>query len=288
MANPCAVPHSPETPPDSPRGRRFERTELARLRAMRSALLPDELPERPALEMASCFLPANGDVGGDFFVVGANGEATVCVIGDVVGRGLEAAMRASYVRTLLASIVRFEPEPARVLTLTNDALMSDPAEGTDFITAVCLTFTPSRYEVTWALAGHPPPLSLDDGRAIGGGGTPGPPLGVGLKLDLATFAADLAPGRGLLLYTDGIVEARRDASFYGEERLANAVASMAGADPAALVEGVRADVERFAGPDFRDDVCMLALRARATVAGGDCEEVCSPDLITGSAASARG
>ena len=80
---------------DPPPARRFERTELARLRAMRSALLPDGLPERPALEMASCFLPAEKDVGGDFFVVGARGDSTVFVLGDVVGRGLDAAMRAS-------------------------------------------------------------------------------------------------------------------------------------------------------------------------------------------------
>jgi sigma-B regulation protein RsbU (phosphoserine phosphatase) len=274
--------------PDTPRGRRFERTELARLRAMRSALLPDELPDRPALEIASCFLPANGDVGGDFFVVGAKGDATVFVLGDVVGRGLDAAMRASYVRMLLASIVRFEVEPARVLKLTNDALMSDPAEGTDFITAVCLTFTPGRHEVAWALAGHPPPLSLDDGHTIGDGGTPGPPLGVGHDLDLATFTMELAPGRGLLLYTDGIVEARRDRELYGEERLAAIVGSLAGAEPAALLEAVREDLERFAGPDFRDDICMLALRARATVAAGGSEEVCSPELIRGTTASAGG
>jgi sigma-B regulation protein RsbU (phosphoserine phosphatase) len=210
----------------------------------------------------------------------------VFVLGDVVGRGLEAAMRASYVRTLLASIVRFERDPTRVLTLTNEALMADPAEGSDFITAVCLTFIPSRHEVAWALAGHPPPLSLDDGRAIGDGGTPGPPLGVGLELDLATFTTELAPGRGVLLYTDGIVEARRGGDFYGEERLAEVVASMAGADPAAVVEAVREDVERFAGTDFRDDVCLLALRARETVAAGASEEVCSPDLITGTTASA--
>lgn len=265
--------------------RRFDRSELARLRAMRSALLPDQLPERPALEIASCFLPADRDVGGDFFVVGARGDSTVFVLGDVVGRGLDAAMRASYVRTLLASIVRFEQNPARVLTLTNDALMTDRTDRTDFITAVCVTFAPERHELSWALAGHPPPLSLDDGRELGNGEPPGPPLGIADDFALETNTRHLSPGEGVLLYTDGIVEARSGEAFYGEERLGEAIVSAAGSDPAALVEAVREDVVRFAGREFQDDVCMLALRAKATVAEGDSEEVCSPDLISGSAAA---
>lgn len=257
---------------------------------MRSALLPDGLPERPALEMASCFLPANEEVGGDFFVVGAKNDKTVFVLGDVVGRGLDAAMRASYVRTLLASIVRFEPDPARVLTLTNDALMADRDEGTDFITAVCLTFSPQDQSVSWALAGHPPPLSLDTGELLGGGDgvKPGPPLAVAFDFEVSKMTTRLAPGQGALLYTDGIVEARSGSSFYGVERLAAKVASLAGAEPAALVEVVREDVERFAGTKYGDDICMLALRSLANVTAGDAEEVCSPDLISGSAAPAGG
>jgi sigma-B regulation protein RsbU (phosphoserine phosphatase) len=268
-------------PSDTPPARRFERTELARLRAMRSALLPDGLPERPALEMASCFLPADADVGGDFFVVAGRGECTVFVLGDVVGRGLDAALRAAYVRTLLAGIIRFEQDPARVLTLTNNALLVDSTERTDFITAVCLTYTPSRQEVAWSLAGHPPPLRLDDGSPLGDGELPSPPLGIADDFAPETRTAELPPGAGLLLYTDGVVEARRGDDFYGDDRLGAALTSLRGADPAGLVEGIRDDVQRFAGTEFNDDVCMLALRALATVAEGDAEEVCSPDLMSG-------
>jgi phosphoserine phosphatase RsbU/P len=253
---------------------------------MRSALLPDGLPERPALEMASCFLPANEDVGGDFFVVAGRGESTVCVLGDVVGRGLDAAMRASYVRTLLASIIRFERDPARVLKLTNDALMIDRTGRLDFITAVCLTYTPQTQEVAWALAGHPPPLHLDTGWPLGEGpgdreaARPSPPLAITDDFEPRTSTTTLAPGDGLLLYTDGVIEARRGDDFYGEERLATALTSLHGVDPAALVEGVRDDVQRFAGTDVDDDVCMLALRALESVRAGDSEEVCSPDLFS--------
>lgn len=270
--------------PESPPSRRFERSELARLRAMRSALLPEALPQRPALEMASCFLPANEDVGGDFFVVAGRGDCTVFVLGDVVGRGIDAAMRASYVRTLLASIIRFEQDPARVLTLTNEALMVDRSERVDFITAVCLTFTPAAGEVTWALAGHPVPLRLDDGMPAGPHAL-SPPLGVMDDLAAENRSAGLPPGEGLLLYTDGVVEARRGSDFYGDARLSATVSSMRGADPAELVKGIRTDVQRFAGTEFNDDVCMLAMRARASVRAGDSEEVCSPELFSSRAAS---
>ncbi len=274
-------------PFENPPTRRFERTELARLRAMRSALLPDGLPERPALEIASCFLPADEDVGGDFFVVSGHGESTVFVLGDVVGRGLDAAMRASYVRTLLTSIIRFERNPARVLSLTNDSLMADCTDHTDFITAVCLTFTPRGNQVAWALAGHPPPLRLDDGTPLGNGELPAPPLGIAADFAPVTRTTRLPPGDGLLLYTDGVIEARREQDFYGADRLTDALRSLRGRDPAALVEGIRDDVQRFAGREFNDDVCMLALRAHANVLAGDSEEVCSPDLISGGAASGR-
>jgi sigma-B regulation protein RsbU (phosphoserine phosphatase) len=254
---------------------------------MRSALVPDALPERPGLEIATCFLPANEDVGGDFFVVSARGDATVFVLGDVVGRGLDAAMRASYVRTVLTSITRFEQDPARVLTLTNDALMGDREEGTDFITAVCLTYEPTEHRVSWALAGHPPPLLLDRGTELDVVGQPGPPLAVAEDFTVTAHSATLEPGGGVLLYTDGITEARRGADFYGTDRLHDAVAAAAGSDPAAVVEAIREDMQEFAGSEFNDDVCMLAIRARASAARGDAEEVCSPDLISGSAATGR-
>ena len=139
--------------------------------------------------------------------------------------------------------------------------------------------------MSWALAGHPPPILLDEGRDLDQPSTPGPPLAVAQDFRVTSHSATLEPGAGVLLYTDGIIEARRGHDFYGTERLHQAVAAAPGADPTTIVEAIRDDMQSFAGTAFNDDVCMLAIRARATAAAGDAEEVCSPDLISGTAAT---
>jgi sigma-B regulation protein RsbU (phosphoserine phosphatase) len=247
---------------------------------MRRALVPKGLPERPALDMASCFLPADANVGGDFFVVGeGRGGTSIVVVGDVVGRGLNAALRASYIRTLLVGFMRSCNDPARILILANEALADDEPGGVDFATAACVVHRPERRDVAWALAGHPPPLWLDEGEPLQTD-LVGPPLGIGREFEVATSRADLEPGAGVLVYTDGITEARNgDGVLFGDERLGAALAACAGEDPATTIDSVRAQVESFTGGPFGDDACMLALRARASLSSGDADEVCSPHLV---------
>lgn len=257
---------------------RGDHAELARLRAMRMALVPRGLPDRPQLEMASCFLPADNDVGGDFFLVGAGSDgATVVVVGDVVGRGLEAAVRAAYVRTVLTSIVRFNDDAAEVLALANDALIDDSGT-TRFATAACVTFRPADGTLAWALAGHPTPVRLSDGRPLVGGSL-GPPLGVTRDFHAQSASTRLAPGCGVLVYTDGVTEARRGSMLFGERRLAGVLAAVDGNEPTEVVNAIRDAVRTFAGGSPDDDICMLALRAAAALEPGVSEEVCSPELV---------
>ena len=255
-------------------------SELAQLREMRRALVPKGLPERPALDMASCFLPADDNVGGDFFVVGEgpDGESIV-VIGDVVGRGVEAALRASYIRTLLVGFLRSCRDPARILKLTNDAVVSDHGASSDFVTAACVVHRPESREIAWALAGHPPPLRLDDGLPLLALEV-GPPLGIDPDFAAETMTAPFEPGHGILIYTDGVIEARDgEGDFFGERRLSDVLASCGQLGPAETVERIREAMQEFAGAPIGDDVCMLALRARAAVAEGSSDEVCSPHLV---------
>ena len=98
--------------------------ELEDLRAIRDALTPSELPERPGLELAAAFVPATEQVSGDFYLV-AEGpqDSTVLVIGDVVGHGLQAARRAAFVRTAFAATAPFSDDPWRLLSWANTALV---------------------------------------------------------------------------------------------------------------------------------------------------------------------
>lgn len=240
--------------------------ELAELRVLQRALTPADPPSRPHLELATSFLAAEEGVAGDFHLVAAAPrDATVVVVGDVIGHGLEAARRATFVRTVLATFARFGDAPARLLEMGNQALIERTGPTHDFVTAVCVAYRPDEQRLRWASAGHPPPVRLDRGEPVTGAG--GPPLGIGTALDAPEHAMAFAPGDGLLLFTDGLPEARaaargdRRAPHFGDERLRATVRSLRAAAPAAVVGALRDAATGYVGGRFADDVCIVALRA---------------------------
>jgi serine phosphatase RsbU (regulator of sigma subunit) len=110
--------------------------ELEDLRAIRDALTPPELPQRPGLELAAAFLPAAAEgVSGDFYLV-AEGpqDSTVLIVGDVVGHGLQAARRAAFVRTAFAATAPFSDDPCRLLSWANTALIERAGISSEFVT----------------------------------------------------------------------------------------------------------------------------------------------------------
>jgi hypothetical protein len=152
--------------------------ELGELRALRAALIPPDVPERPNLDLASVFVPAEGAVGGDFYLVTEGpADATIVVVGDVVGKGIEAARRASFVRAALATFSEFTDNPCRLLEMANAVLIERAGTSPTFVTAACASFRPGDPVVRWAIAGHPPPLRLDGGPPLDGV-RPGMPLGI--------------------------------------------------------------------------------------------------------------
>ena len=133
------------------------------------------------------------------------------------------------------------------------------------MTALCLTYTPADQSVIWASAGHPLPLDLDDGGTLKNGGAIAPPLGLDDEIACASHRAPLGPGDGLLLFTDGLTEARpneRPLRLFGEERVASLLREFSGASPAELVGKLRAAASDFAAGTLADDLCLLALRAK--------------------------
>jgi serine phosphatase RsbU (regulator of sigma subunit) len=239
--------------------------ELEELDAVRDALRPALLAQRPALELACHYVPAQQGVGGDFFlaVEGPRGS-TVLFVGDVVGKGVQAARRAVFVRTSLVTFAPFEDDPARLLQLANAALIDRAGTSLDYVTAVCVVHRPADATLAWAIAGHPPPLRLDDGSPLDAAGA-GQPLGLEVALEVTSSTAPLAAAGGVLLYTDGILDARDGlAQRFGEGRLQALVASQRGASAASVVEHLRAALAAYA-PAGGDDVCLLAARNLAPV-----------------------
>jgi serine phosphatase RsbU (regulator of sigma subunit) len=233
--------------------------ELKDLRAVRDALTPPELASRPGVELAASFLPATEGVSGDFYLV-AEGphEATALVVGDVVGKGLGAARRAAFIRTVFATTAPFSDDPARLLSWANTALVERGEDELEFVTVGCVTFSPRDRMLRWGYAGHPPMLWLDSGEELSGGRSP--PLGVSDQWACTAAAQQLSPGTGVLLYTDGVTEARHNGEQFGQQRLERSVQILAGRAPSVVVAAVTAEVQEFAANGLADDLCVVAAR----------------------------
>jgi serine phosphatase RsbU (regulator of sigma subunit) len=235
--------------------------ELEDLRAIRDALTPSELPERPGLELAAAFVPATEQVSGDFYLV-AEGpqDATVLVIGDVVGHGLQAARRAAFVRTAFAATAPFTDDPWRLLSWANTALVERAGTSGDFVTAACMTYLPHQRLLRFAYAGHPPAVRMSDGGELIAP-SQGVPLGVHTEPEYAEGTLRPAGPTGVLLYTDGLTEARHNGTFFGLRGVTTVLSEFENPSPSEAVAALHARVGEFADNGMlTDDLCMLAAR----------------------------
>ena len=232
--------------------------ELAR--TLQQTLLPPTPPTIPGLRLATAYRPAGHgtEVGGDFYDVFRVGpDDWVITLGDVCGKGYEAAVVTTLVRHTLRALCVGEERPSAILAGLDKVLHEHSTER--FCTAVLLRLRceGDSWQVTLTLGGHPQPLLLRSGQAPEHCGSHGPLLGV---VDHATFedaTLRLDPGDALLLYTDGVIEGRHDDDFYGEQRLLE-TAGRVGPDPAALVASVVHEVLDFQDGTLRDDVALVA------------------------------
>jgi sigma-B regulation protein RsbU (phosphoserine phosphatase) len=234
--------------------------ELEDLRAIRDALTPPELPERPGLELAAAFAPADEHVSGDFYLV-AEGpqDSTLLVVGDVAGHGLKAGQRAAFVRTAFAATAPFSDDPCRLLSWANISLIERAGTSTEFVTAACLTYLPGEQLLRWAYAGHPPALRMHDGRELLAPGQ-GFPLGLGDDLGCLEGSLRSAASTSVLLYTDGLTEARGNGDFFGLEGVSAVLGELLDPSPGEAVGTLRQRVAAFSGGRLTDDLCMLAAR----------------------------
>ena len=234
--------------------------ELVDLRAIRDALLPPTVVQREGMSIAAEVLPAEPYVAGDFFFVGDGpGGTVVAAVGDVVGKGVRAARRSAFTRTVLATVAAFSDNPSRLLQWANVALVERIGGSPEFVTAACVTYDPGTRMVRFASAGHPPALRLESGDELTAERT-GAALGLARELDCREGAQRLEAGDSVLLYTDGLLEARGIDSRYGRSRLRTALRHGTHLAAPEILELVKRDLHEFAGEQISDDVCLLALR----------------------------
>lgn len=236
-----------------------ERSHVASV--LQHALLPPRLPAIPGVELASHYDTADQtDIGGDFYDAMGAGDDWTLVIGDVRGKGVEAASLASLARHTVRAAALRDPDPGHILGVLNDALVeNDPLES--FCTAVCahLRVGPGRATLDLAAGGHPPPLLLRPGGELVTVEGSGPLIGLLPDCEYPVQRLTLRPEDLLFFYTDGLTEARRGDELFGLERLQDAVRATAGLTADAAIKHVHTVVEDFQAQQ-RDDVALLALR----------------------------
>jgi sigma-B regulation protein RsbU (phosphoserine phosphatase) len=230
-------------------------------RTLQQTLIPPVPPQVRGLDVAAAFRPAGtgAEIGGDFYDVFQLGEDDwFAVLGDVCGKGPDAAVITALLRYAVRAAAVASPDPAAALRITNDVLRGHDTERFCTALLVRLLRRDGSWRATVCAAGHPLPLLVP---ATGGArlvGEPGSLLGVLSSLDLPTTVVELAPGDRLLLYTDGVTEARRDGQEYGDERLLTC-ATHAGPGASSLVAAVLDEVLEFQHGVPRDDIALLAL-----------------------------
>ncbi len=238
-------------------------------RTLQVGLLPQQLPMLAGIDLAARYRPA-GDgslIGGDFYDVLPRADGVVdLVIGDVTGKGARAAGLTAQVRHTLRTAARYEDSPSRVLDVVNRTLLAERTDTGRYCTvAMCRLELNGSRRGTICCAGHPLPMVVRGQGTIEHVGQPGSVLGWVSDPKLLDIDFELDTGQALVLFTDGVTEARTTGDAYGLGGLEELLRAAGGEDAAAIA--ARVDRAAAHAGERRDDVAVLVARRGGTSAG---------------------
>jgi sigma-B regulation protein RsbU (phosphoserine phosphatase) len=243
------------------RNMRLER-EMDLAGKVQASFLPHSLVHVEGWDLSACLHPARATSGDFYDVLPLPGGQIGLLIADVVDKGVPAALLMAMSWGLLCSHTsEGDSAPTEVFDQVNHTLVQHLG-GMQFLTVFLGILDPASGRLTYANAGHPPPLLLAaDGQEPIRLGRTGPPLGVLERSTWEERDVTVAAGEAVLFYTDGITEATRQASFYGLERLAQTARSLWPSDGAeSLLSGVFNDVQAFSAEEPQsDDIALLTV-----------------------------
>lgn len=231
---------------------------------LQSSLLPPSLPDIPGARVEASYRAGVEDVGGDFYDVFPIHGDWGFMIGDVCGRGPEAARLTALARHSLRTALLLGLDPAAALAALNEGIRTVESDQR-FCTAICGTLEADgdEFVVRLAVGGHPHPLLLSRDGRVSRVGTTGPLIGVFSEVSHVVATIRLGPGDTLVFYTDGVIETRRGDDLFGEHRLIATLAELANPSAEAAVSAIGAAVDTFA-TETTDDVAVLAIGATPT------------------------
>ncbi len=216
----------------------------------------------PGIDSAYAYRSATelARIGGDFFdLFSVNDGRVAFVIGDVAGKGLSAAALTQIAKNTIRSFAYELREPKAVMEAANRAIGHQVSESR-FITAVYGLMDPSTGLVEAVCAGHPLPLACDSSGCIEQPGVRNPPLGVFPEFPYESFTIELARNSRLVMFSDGLLDARRSGEFFGESRVDELIDSLGDADPHVVADTLLKTAVGFSEGHPADDIAILVLR----------------------------
>jgi serine phosphatase RsbU (regulator of sigma subunit) len=228
---------------------------------MQRSLLPTSVPEIGGLEIGHLYeASARLDIGGDVYDLMTLPDGRLAaVIGDVSGHGIDAAADMAMVKFLFRSLAREHSRPGDFLAHANEVVMGEIAPG-KFVTMAYLIIDLPRAAVACAAAGHPTPRLVRPDGTVSTLPAGGLALGVESGQEYDDVEEQFPPGAAVVLYTDGVLEARRTGEMYGEERLDALLARRAALPADELARAILADCREFAGGELEDDAAVVVLK----------------------------
>jgi phosphoserine phosphatase RsbU/P len=240
------------------------RAERRLWQTVEQGLLPENLPSVPGLRLAARYLPSSPGlaIGGDFYDARVLPDGRLVVmVGDVAGHGAESAARAARMRFGWSALVEVDPDPSRVLAILNTHIAEPHERDQGIFATMCHCIVHPDGRAQFALAGHPRPLLVAGDQAL-----PvdvearGPILGLLDHVDWPVTEVQIPVGGMLVIYTDGLVEARRDGEIFGWARAAEVLTSCPRQSLEERMAYLTESAQRYDEGNLRDDVAVLAVQ----------------------------
>ena len=246
---------------------RFDAQRYAALaRTLQVILLPQELPVVAGLQSSAYFRPAGDgtEIGGDFYDLFPISENRFgFALGDVSGKGAQAAVLTAFARHTLRSAAVASTDPGQVLRTLDQAIANRDAEDR-YLTALFayVTVQPGLVTLHLALGGHPRPFVLRANGTVESAGIAGSAVGLFPNPEFAAVDVVLRPGDAFVAYTDGVTEARRGDEEFGEDRLRVSLSDQQGHHPSRITANIAAQLLEFQHGIAHDDAALVILRCQ--------------------------